>query len=67
MNNCLHKCYMTHDEGIYIDTEYRNSDSVAMFCDELKVLIVGQLAYNYWLVGWNCVKLFADWLDRMTI
>ena len=36
MNNCLYKCYMTHDEGIYIGTEYRNSDGIAMFCDEKK-------------------------------
>jgi len=26
-----------------------------------------QLTYNYWVVGWNCAKVFADWLDRMTI
>ena len=44
MNNCLHNCYMTHVEGIYIGTEYPNSDGIAMFCDEIKVLIVVQLA-----------------------
>jgi len=35
-----------------------------MFCDGIKILIVVQLTYNYWVVGWNCVKVFADWLDR---
>ena len=40
MNNCLHKCYMRHDEGIYIGTEYRNSDGTAMFCDEKKKELV---------------------------
>jgi len=67
MNNCLHKCYMRHEEGIYRGMEYRNSDGTAMFCDGIKVLIVVQLTYNYWVVGWNCVKVFVDWLDRMTI
>jgi len=26
MNNCLHKCYMMHDKGIYRGREYRNSE-----------------------------------------
>jgi len=39
INNCLHKCYMRHDEGIYIGTEYRNSDGTAMFCYEKKMIL----------------------------
>jgi len=40
MNNCLHKCYMRHDKGIYIGTEYRNSDGIVMICDEKKSYLV---------------------------
>jgi len=67
MNNCLHICGIGHELRIYRGTDYRISDGEVMFCGGIKELLVVQLTYNYWVVGWNCVKVFVDWLDRMTI
>jgi len=51
MNNCLHKCGIGHELGIYRGTEYRISDGEVMFCDKIEELLVVRLTYYYWVLG----------------